>query len=87
MLTFDNAADVYAASRDLPLPSSGVLDLAQATHVDSSALAVVLAIMRRASAEGMKLTLAHVPAASVVMANVYDVAELFTLTDTTAPPH
>ncbi len=84
-LTFDNAAAVYAASRNLPLPTSGVVDLAQATHVDSSALAVVLGIMRRASAEGVKLALANVPAASVVLANVYDVAELFTLADKAAP--
>jgi phospholipid transport system transporter-binding protein len=78
-LTFDNAAAVYAASLKLPLPTSGRIDLADVTHLDSSALAVILAIMRRAAEARQGISLLHVPAASVTLAKVYGVAELFTL--------
>jgi phospholipid transport system transporter-binding protein len=78
-LTFDNAAEAYAASQKLPLPTSGRVDLAQVTHLDSSALAVILAIMRRAGEAHLAISLVHVPAASVTLAKVYGVAELFTL--------
>lgn len=78
-LTFDNAAAVYAASQKLPLPSGGRIDLAEVTHLDSSALAVILAIMRRAREARQAITLLHVPAASMSLAKVYGVAELFTL--------
>ncbi|MBS0320121.1 MAG: STAS domain-containing protein [Proteobacteria bacterium] len=78
-LTFDNATAIYAASEALPLPTSGRIDLAAVTHLDSSALAVMLAVMRRARAAGIELTLAHVPPASVTLAHVYGIAELFRL--------
>lgn len=78
-LTFENAASVYAASTELPLPTAGRVDLAEVTQVDSSALAVMLAVMRRARGSGQTLTLANVPAASATLARVYGVGELFTL--------
>jgi len=52
VLTFDDAMAVVEASRALPLPASGVVDLAGLLHADSSALAVMLALRRRAAAEG-----------------------------------
>ena len=76
-LTFDNAAAVYAASEKLPLPSAGRIDLAGITQLDSSALAVMLAIMRRANAARQPVALLHLPPASVTLAKVYGVAELF----------
>ena len=56
-LTLDDAADVLEASQALALPPNGVVDFGGLTHADSSALAVMIALKRRAAAEGRTLTL------------------------------
>ncbi len=60
-LTFADAAAVFEASRKLPLPATGVVDLAGLAHADSSALAVMLALKRRAVGEGSRLAFAAIP--------------------------
>ena len=75
-LTMDSAATVLLHSRSLPLPVSGVVDFADLTQADSSALAVMVALKRRAVAEGRALTLASLPATLASLAVVYGVEEL-----------
>ena len=75
-LTFDDAAAVFAASKAIPLPAAGVVDLSGLTHADSSALAVVLAIHRRAAGEGRAVEVEGVPPTLRSLAVVYGVADL-----------
>jgi phospholipid transport system transporter-binding protein len=75
-LTLDDAANVFAAAQAMPLPASGVIDLAGLTHADSSALAVVLAVKRRGAAEGRTIAVEAVPASLRSLATVYGVLDL-----------
>ena len=75
-LTFDEATRVLEASSTLPLPASGVVDLAGVAHADSAALAVLLALRRRANADGRRLTFASVPPMLDSLARVYDLEEI-----------
>jgi len=75
-LTYANASVVFAAAADLPLPSTGEVDLAGVSAVDSAAVAVLLALKRRAAADGKPLTFANVPAALTALAGLYDVEEI-----------
>jgi len=75
-LTFADATAVFEASRGLSLPGTGVVDLAGLAHADSSALAVMLALKRRAVREGARVVFASIPPGIVVLARVYGVEEL-----------
>lgn len=72
-LTFANAEAVLESTGSLPLPSSGVADLSGLEHADSAALAVLLALKRRAAAEGTMLAFASVPDSIVSLARVYGI--------------
>lgn len=75
-LTLDDAADVLTASAALPLPLSGMLDFSGVMHADSAALAIVIALKRRASAEGRTLSIVGLPASLHSLAVVYGVENL-----------
>ena len=75
-LTFDDAARVFDASRALPLPAGNVADFSVMTRADSSALAVVIALKRRAAAEGRTLSVENLPASLRSLAVVYGVENL-----------
>lgn len=75
-LTFDNAAQVVEAARALRLPASGSIDLSGLGPADSSALAALFALQRRATAERRSLVFEGIPASLVSLAQVYGVAEL-----------
>ena len=75
-LTFENAEAVLEAARTLALPSRGVADLAGLAHADSAALAVLLALKRRAAAEKTPIAFTSVPASLVSLARVYGVDAL-----------
>ncbi|CAG0978139.1 hypothetical protein BURK1_01593 [Burkholderiales bacterium] len=75
-LTFENAEGVLEAARVLPLPSSHVADLSGLDHADSAALAVLLALKRRAAAEGATLAFTAAPDSIVSLARVYGVDAL-----------
>jgi phospholipid transport system transporter-binding protein len=77
-LTFDDATSVLAAASALPLPKSGVVDLSGVAHADSAALAVLLALHRRAVAEGSRITFASVPPMLDSLARVYGIEEILT---------
>ena len=74
-LTFDDAAQVFEASAAVPLPVEGI-DFSGMTRADSSALAVVIALRRRAAAEGRALSLRNLPPSLRSLAVVYGVEEL-----------
>ena len=75
-LTLDDAAKVLEASQALPLPSNGVVDFGGLMQADSSALAVMMALKRRASAEGRTLTMRDLPGSLRSLAVVYGVENL-----------
>ncbi|HQU48770.1 MAG TPA: STAS domain-containing protein [Casimicrobiaceae bacterium] len=75
-LVFDNAETVLEAARELPLPAGGQVDLSGLGHADSSALAVLLALRRRAAAERKALAYASMPPLLASLARVYGVDEL-----------
>jgi ABC-type transporter Mla MlaB component len=75
-LTFDNVSAVYAASQTQPLPSRATVDLSGLAHADSSALALLLALIRRGSREHAPIALVAVPEALAALARVYGIDEL-----------
>ena len=77
-LTLDAATEVLQASQSLPFPDSGVVDLRGLTHADSAALAVIMALKRRATAEGRALVVTGMPASLRSLAVVYGVEDLLT---------
>jgi len=75
-LNFADAAAVFAASRALPLPATGVVDLASLEQADSAALAVLLALARRAAGDGARLNFTSIPPGLRRLAHVYGVEDL-----------
>jgi ABC-type transporter Mla MlaB component len=75
-LTLENAAAVMEACQALPFPPSGRIDLAGLRHADSAALAVIMALRRRARAEGRSLMLTGMPLGIASLAAVYGVEDL-----------
>ncbi|MEO8345309.1 MAG: STAS domain-containing protein [Betaproteobacteria bacterium] len=75
-LNLMDALGVFEASRALALPASGIVDLSGLQQADSSALAVMLALKRRAVAEGAKLGFVAIPSGIQALAHVYGVEEL-----------
>jgi phospholipid transport system transporter-binding protein len=75
-LTFADAAAVFEAAQRLALPPNGVVDLAGLEQADSSALAVMLALKRRAAHQGARIVFASVPPGIHTLARVYGVEEL-----------
>jgi phospholipid transport system transporter-binding protein len=77
ILTFDDAARVLELSEALPLPASGVIDMSGLTHADSAALAVLLALRRRARLEKKQLKFPELPPMLDSLARVYGIEDLF----------
>ena len=75
-LTIDNAAHVLDETDTLPPPSTGIVDFRGLLQADSAALAVMIALKRRAETEGRTLTLASVPESLKSLAVVYGVDKL-----------
>jgi len=75
-LTVDTAASILRSSRDAPLPRSGIVDLAGLDAVDSAAVAVLLAWLRRAALEGVELSFSGAPASLAALAELYGVEDL-----------
>ena len=72
-LMLDNAAEVLQASESLPLPDSGIVDFGGLMQADSAALAVMMALKRRAANERRSLILTGLPASLRSLAIVYGV--------------
>jgi phospholipid transport system transporter-binding protein len=75
-LTVDTAASVLESSRKAALPKTGTVDLSGLDHVDSAAVAVLLAWQRRAAIEGVALSFSGAPASLPALARLYGVEDL-----------
>lgn len=75
-LTYANAGPVLDAARALSLPASGTVDCSGIAALDSAAVAVLLALKRRAASEGRPLAFANLPAALTALADLYGVEEI-----------
>ena len=75
-LTMGNAARVLAAAQAVPLPDSGIVDFSGLAQADSAALALAIALKRRAAAEGRPIEFASIPPALMTLAVAYGVEEL-----------
>ena len=75
-LTVDTAGSILRSSRDAALPKTGIVDLAGLEAVDSAAVAVLLAWLRRAAREGIELSFSGAPASLAALAELYGVEEL-----------
>ncbi len=75
-VTTATAARILNDASALPLPASGVVDCDGVRVVDSTAVALLLALKRRARAEQKPIAFANLPVPLVALASVYGVAEL-----------
>ena len=75
-LTSTNAGPVLAAAAALNLPGNGEVDLTDIEGIDSAAVAVLLALKRRAADEGRPLRFVGIPAALASLAQLYGVEEI-----------
>lgn len=79
-LVVDKAHNVLVESKELSLPKSGLtLDFANVWAVDSSAIALILAWLRRAKSEGVTLTFANVPDNLKTLIKLYSLQEVVQL--------
>ena len=74
-LTFDQAGAVLTAAQALPLPRDGEIDLARLGAFDSSAVAVLVALARRAVREGRALRFLGFPPGLRALATLYGVLD------------
>ena len=77
-LTMDSVAHLLEASKSLALPQAGVVDLEHVDRVDSAGVSLLLALKRRATAEGKPLQFAGVPPSMTSLALLYGVEEMLT---------
>jgi phospholipid transport system transporter-binding protein len=75
-LTMDTATAVMASADALPMPESGRVDFGGLTQGDSSALAVIMALRRRAISEKRALRVENVPTALMSLAVAYGVDDI-----------
>ena len=75
-LTTANAGGVLESAAALPLPSEGIVDCAAIAAVDSAAVAVLLALKRRANEAGKSLAFINLPSTLRALVDLYDVESL-----------
>jgi phospholipid transport system transporter-binding protein len=74
-LTFAEAGPVLTAAHALALPREGEIDLTRLGAFDSAAVAVLVALARRAAREGRSLHFAGLPSGLRALAALYGVLE------------
>ena len=75
-LTFAEAGLVLEAASALALPRDGVVDCSSIGAFDSAAIAVLLALKRRAAVEGRRIVFTGLAARLEALATLYDVEEM-----------
>lgn len=75
-LTLATSAAAMKQSESLALPASGTIRFSENVEADSSALAVMLALVRRAEQESRTLKFEKVPQTLQTLAHVYGVDTL-----------
>lgn len=78
-LTMANARGLLDAGRAFLKPGEIVFDLGQVTEADSSAVAVMLGLIRAAAQKESAVRFSNVPAGVRSLAELYGVAELIPL--------
>ncbi len=79
-MVMGNAKALLAAGETvLPAKGAALLDFDRVREADSSALAVMLAWLRRASQQGVQVSFANVPQGVRTLAELYGVTELLPL--------
>jgi phospholipid transport system transporter-binding protein len=75
-ITYANAGAVLAAAAALPLPTSGIVSCGGITAADSAAVSLLLALKRRAAAEGTTLAFVSAPPVLTKLASLYGVEDI-----------
>lgn len=75
-ITYDTATRVLASARVLPLPVSGSILCSGLNLIDSTAVAVLVAIKRRAAREQKPLRIVDPPPSLCALAQLYDIEDL-----------
>jgi phospholipid transport system transporter-binding protein len=75
-VTTATASRILEESAALPLPAEGVVDCEAVSVIDSTAVALLLALKRRAKAEQRPLAFTNVPQPLMALAGVYGVENL-----------
>ncbi len=75
-LTFKNAGAVLELARRMALPTRGEVDLTDVDAIDSAAVAVLVALKRRAAEEKAPLQFVNIPPALVALADLYGVDQI-----------
>jgi phospholipid transport system transporter-binding protein len=75
-VTTATAPRILEESAALPLPAEGVVDCEAVRLIDSTAVAVLLALKRRAKAEQRRLAFTNLPQPLLALASVYGVDNL-----------
>ena len=78
-LVMANARGLLEAGRQFLQPGDVVFDLGEVPSADSSALAVMLGLIRSAEEKGVAVHFSNVPAGVRSLAELYGVAELIPL--------
>lgn len=74
-LTIDTVSALFQCAERIPSGNEWVIDLGKVSTVDSAAVSLLLAWLRRAQSNQAKLVLINVPDNLVSLANLYGVAE------------
>ncbi len=77
-LTFAEAGPVLAAAMAQELPRDGIVDCSGIVAFDSAAVAVLLALKRRAAAESRPLAFVGLSPRLEALSRLYDVEEILT---------
>lgn len=75
-MTMDNIHDLIAASVGLLDDVDLVVDLAEVSDVDSSAISLVFEWLRQAQDRNIRLTFSNLPQTFISLATLYGVSEL-----------
>jgi len=75
-ITYDTAARVLASAHELPLPLSGSILCSGLNLIDSTAVAVLLAIKRRAAREQKPLRILDPSPSLYALVQLYDVEDV-----------
>ncbi len=78
-MTMANAKELEARGLSFVAAAGGIVELADVSRLDSSALAVIFSWQRAAALAGKEVHIAHAPESLLSLAALYGVADLLPL--------
>ncbi|MCC6611481.1 MAG: STAS domain-containing protein [Burkholderiales bacterium] len=75
-VNFETAPALFADARKACREGAAIVDFAAVGAIDSAAVAMALALLREAQAEGRQVAIANVPAAMANLASLYSVSDI-----------